>query len=297
MKNKIKFLIDETKCEQNEAELALSISKNNIEKSIEIIKLLSKFINIFKIKIILKKNNIYGLIQIVLNTKTRNILRFSMILSYNPSTYEISINTDWFSFEKSIFSLRLDSGAIEQYTQKIEENLKAYIQQIMNETIFISTEEISTIIKNFFYPINIHIEIKNNELTLLEYTKFPDYKKTQNQIYNENNNINFLQLKSKIIEDKNGKNIKKIKEGDKILSTIIDERDIAHYITHLIGGIDNNIISPIPATIKKIFHKNNKFILHIKYTTSITGFAEINNDVKIKIIKNNNSFIKKILSW
>jgi hypothetical protein len=296
MKNKIKFLIDETKCEQNEAELALSISKDDIEKSIEIIKLLSKFINIFKIKIILKKNNIYGLIQIVLNTKTRNILRFSMILSYNPSTYEISINTDWFSFEKSIFSLRLDSGAIEQYTQKIEENLKTYIQQIINETIFISKEKILTIIKNFFYPTNIHIEIKNDELTLLEYTKFPNYKKIQNQTYNEDNNINFLQLKSKIIEDRNGKNIKKIREGDKILSTIIDERDIAHYITHLIGGT-NNTFSQIPATIKKILYKNDKFMLHIKYTTSIIGFAEVNNDVKIKIINNNNLWIKKILSW
>ena len=225
-KDQLHLLIEETGCKQSEAELALSISDNNIEKAIATIGFLLKFITVFKIKLIFPKENIYGLIHIAVNMKTHDILRFSMIFSHNPATYEISANIDWFSFEKAIFSARLNAGAMENYTQKIEENLKSYTQRAIKEIIVVSKEEISKIITTFFYSVAVEMEIVNEELNLTQFKKFPDYSIKQNETFFTEYDLGFVKLDVKILEDFNGRSAQKIEEGDTVLSLITDGRDI-----------------------------------------------------------------------
>jgi hypothetical protein len=297
-KDQFQLLIEETGCEQSEAEIALSLSDNNIEKAIYMIGLLLKFISIFKIKLIFPKENIYGLIHIAVNMKTHDILRFSMIFSHNPAIYEISANIDWFSFEKAIFSARLDAGAMENYTQKIEENLKLYTQQSIKETSVISKEEISTIIKFFFHPTIIEMETVNEELNLTQFKKLPDYNKKQNEIPFAGYDLGFIKLDVKILEDSNGKPTEKITESDKVLSLITDKRDIAHYLAHLTGGRKNGVMVPLPAMVKKIYSENNDFEIHLHYAPSITGLAKIKGGSKLKVLETKSQLCwKKITSW
>ncbi|OEG71369.1 hypothetical protein ATZ36_14705 [Candidatus Endomicrobiellum trichonymphae] len=284
-KDQLQLLIEETGCEQAEAEIALSLSDKNIEKAIYTIGLLLKFITVFKIKLIFPKENIYGLIHIAVNMKTYEILRFSMIFSHNPAIYEIAANVDWFSFEKAIFSARLDSGAMENYTQKIEENLKLYTQQSIKETSVISKEEISTIIKTFFHPIIIKMETVNEELNLTQFKKLPDYNTKQNEISFAGYNLGSVKLDVKILEDSNGKPAEKITESDTVLSLITDKRDIAHYLAHLTGGRKNGIMIPLPAMVKKIYSKNNDFEIHLHYAPSITGLTKIKSGIKLKVLE------------
>ena len=294
----ITLLMEETGCEKPEAELALSLSNNNIEKAITTIGFLLKFITVFKIKLIFPKETIYGLIHIVVNMKTSDILRFSMTFSHNPSIYEISANSDWFSFEKAIFSARLDAGAMEDYTQKIEENFKLYTQQAIKEIISISSDEISTIIKTFFHPIRVEVEIVNEELNLAQFKKLPDYNLKQTSIAFTGYDLGFVKLDVKILEDVNGKVAKKISEGDTVLSTITDERDISHYLVHLIGGKENGNMIPIPSTVKKVSYKNDDFEIHLHYAPSIVGLAKIKGDVKLKVLEAKTQlWWKKILPW
>jgi hypothetical protein len=297
-KDQLQLLIEETGCEQAEAELALSLSGNNLQKAIVIMGFLLKFIIVFKIKLIFPKENIYSLIHIAVNMKTSEILRFCMIFSHNPAIYEISTNMDWFSFEKAIFSARLDAGAMEQYTQKIEENLKLYVRQAIKEIIDISSNEISTIIKTFFYPVEVNVEIVNEELNLTQFKKLPDYNSKQNSVFFTGYDLGFVKLDVKLIEDENGKSVKKITEGDIALSVIIDKRDIAHYLVHLIGGMENGNMIPIPAIVKKISHKNDSFEIHLHYAPSIVGFTRITSDIKLKVLETKNqSWWRRMLPW
>jgi hypothetical protein len=297
-KDQLQLLIEETGCEQDEAEIALSLSNNNIEKAIYTIGLLLKFITIFKIKLIFSKENIYGLIHIAVNMKTHDILRFSMIFSHNPTIYEISANIDWFSFEKAIFSARLGAGAMENYTQKIEENLKLYTQQSVKEISVISKEEISTIIKTFFHPIIIEMETVNEELNLTQFKKLPDYNAKQNEIPFARYDLGFVKLDVKILEDSNGKLAEKITESDTVLSLITDKRDIAHYLAHLTGGRKNGIMIPLPAIVKKIYSENSNFEIHLHYAPSITGLAKIKSGTKLKVLETKNQLCwKKIIPW
>ncbi|MDR2395552.1 MAG: hypothetical protein LBD57_02940 [Endomicrobium sp.] len=295
--NHLKLLMEETGCEESQAELALNISDNNLEKAISTIGFLLKFIKIFKIKLIFPKENVYGLVQIAVNMKSSEILRFSTAFSQNPTIYEISENIDWFSFEKAIFSARLEAGSLEKYTQNIEENLKLYCQQAIKEIIFVSTDEISDIIKSFFSPTNIDIKILEEELNLTQFKKFPDHNFNNNCTSLTVYNIGFVKLDAKILEDKHGKSIKKIQEGETVLSTITDQRDIAHYLVHLIGGKENGIISPIPATIQKVYYKNENFEVHLYYASSITGFAIVQKNSKLKVLDEKQVWWGKILPW
>ncbi|MCA6071684.1 MAG: hypothetical protein LE168_04890 [Endomicrobium sp.] len=297
-KDHIKLLMEETGCEKSEAELALSLSDNNIEKAITTIGFLLKFTTVFKIKLIFPKENIYGLMHIAANMKTSDILRFSITFSHNPSIYEISTNLDWFSFEKAIFSARLDAGAMEDYTQKIEENLRLYTQQAIKEIISISSDEVSTIIKTFFHPIIVKVEIVNEELNLTQFKKLPDYNSKQNFVSFTGYDLGFVKLDVKILEDENGKMAKKISEGDTVLSIIIDEREISHYLVHLIGGKENDNMIPIPTTVKKVSYKNDDFEIHLHYAPSIVGLAKIKSNVKLKILEAKTQlWWKKILPW
>ncbi|MDR2644769.1 MAG: hypothetical protein LBB44_02145 [Endomicrobium sp.] len=299
-KDYFQLLMEETGCKRCEAELALSLSNNNLEKAITTIGSILKFITTFKIKINFPKENIYGLMHIVINMKTSEIVRFSITFSRNPAIYEIATSMDWFSYEKAIFSARLNSGAMEIYTKETEENLKVYIQKVLKEAIIISPEAISSIIKNFFYPTEVFIEIENEELNLTQFKKLPDYNLKQNSIssLDLDYNLGFIELDVKILKDNNGKPVKKIVEGDTVLSTIIDERDLTHYIAHLIGGIEDDNMCPIPAIVKKVTYKNDDFEIYLNYTPSIIGLAKVKNDIKIKVLEPKHQlWWKKILPW
>ncbi|MDR2252063.1 MAG: hypothetical protein LBD98_04510 [Endomicrobium sp.] len=297
-KDYFQLLMEETGCKRSEAELALSLSNNNLEKAIAAIGFILKFITTFKIKIIFPKENIYGLMHIVINMKTSEIVRFSITFSYNPAIYEIAISMDWFSYEKAIFSARLNSGAMEIYTKETEKNLKVYIQKVLKEATIISPEEISSVVKDFFYPTEVSIKIENEELNLTQFKKLPDYNLKQNSISSLDYDLGFIELDVKILKDNNGKPVKKIVEGDTVLSTIIDERDLTHYIAHLIGGIEDGNMYPVPATVKKVDYKNDDFEIYLNYTPSIIGLAKVKSDTKIKVLEPKHQlWWKKILPW
>ncbi|MCL2145066.1 MAG: hypothetical protein FWH43_06220 [Endomicrobia bacterium] len=300
MKNKdnVILLMEETGCDQGEAELALILSDNDLEKAITKIGILLKFITAFKIKLIFPQDNVYGLMQIAVNMKNAEILRFSMVASHNPAVYENSASMDWFSFEKAIFSYRLDTGAMEDYTQNIEEKLKEHISKELKRLSLISSEEISNIIKLFFTPTNAETEIVSEELTLTQFKKLPDYDKRQNETSFTGYDLGFVRLDAEILEDSNGKSAGKLSEGDIVLSMINDERDIAHYLAHLIGGRKGGNMIPLPAMVKKIASKNDDFEIHLHYAPSITGVAKIKNNKLLKVLETKNQpWWRKIMPW
>jgi len=289
----------ETGCEQSEAELALSLSGGNLEKAITTLGVLLKYITAFKIKLILPEENIYGLMQIAVNMKTAEILRSSAVLSHNPSIYEISSQQDWFSFEKAIFSARLDSGAMEIYTQNVEENFSNYAKSAVKELPQISSAQISGIIKKFFEPKPANIEVISEELSVSQFKKLPDFDSLEHTASFTEYDLGFVQLDAEILEDENGKPANKINEGDTVLSLITDERDIAHYIANLIGAKKGADMIPISAGVKKVSASEDGICeIHLTFTPSITGFAKIKKDKLLKVLESkNHPWWRRIVPW
>ena len=91
---KIKALMDDTGCEETEAKTALELAEGNFYKAISIVGAMLKYITAYKAKIILKNDNIFGLIHIITNNKNLDLLRFSVVMTFNPIVYEQNIDVD-----------------------------------------------------------------------------------------------------------------------------------------------------------------------------------------------------------
>jgi hypothetical protein len=299
MNENIRLLMEETGCDQGEAELALELSNHDLHIAIKTIGSLLRHITAVKGKFYLPKKNLYGLILLVLNTKTSQTLRLRTVVSYNPAIYENSPTMDWYAFEKQIFSYRLDEGSLPDYTQNIEQKLETFFNEKKEVLVKGDTESISGLIVDFIAPEEIVLELNVEELNLDQFRKLPDGGLDNNEkvvLYDKE--VGTVCLQIDLIEDVLGREVDKIKEGETVLSVITDPRDIAHYLAHLIGNIQDGKMLPLPAVVRKVSANGGESEVHVGYAPGIIGIAKVKNDMKVRILEEKaQSWWKKIISW
>jgi len=283
---KIKALMDDTGCEESEAKTALEFAKGNFNKAISYVGAMLKYISAYKAKIILKNDNIFGLIHIITNNKNLDLLRFSVVMTFNPIVYEQNVEADWFSFEKQIYSYRLVEGAIEKYTNTIEKNLREFVDSNLKSNKILTCKDMKSVLETYFSDNNAQIEIVVEELTLREFKKLPKYfpdnipKETISPEYSS-----VIELEAILFEDSLGKKIENLQIGDKVLAKIVDTRDIAHYIGHLIGAKKEEKMIPIPAEVQSIEEIGSEYIVRLKYSDSIFGISHVDRGRTLKVLE------------
>jgi len=142
-----------------------------------------------------------------------------------------------------------------------------------------------TVLENFFSGNDINIEIVAQELALREFRKLPNYfpedvfKETVSSEYSST-----IELEAIIFEDSAGKKVENIVKGDKVLAKIIDTRDIAHYIGHLIGAKKDRNMIPIPAEVQSVEKIDKYYIIKLKYSDLIFGVSHVESGKVLKIL-------------
>jgi len=280
----IKLLMEETGCEEQEANAALELAGGNIEQAIINIGVMLKYITAYKAKINLKHDNIFGLIHIITNNKNLDLLKFSSIMSYNPAVYEQDCSTDWFSFEKAIYSYRLVDGAIEKYTKAIETTLKDFVSAKLKQHNILTLNDMKAVLEEFFLDNDIQMEIVAQELTLRDFKKLPNYFP---DIHFEasGNEDTTIDLETIILEDSEGKKIEDISVGDNVLAKIIDERDISHYLGHLIGAMKDNKMIPMMVSVQNIIKQEDHYDVYLKYADLIYGISKVEFGRTLKVLE------------
>ena len=299
MLEKVRLLMEETGCEQGEAELALELADNDLEKAIKTIGSLLRHIYALKGKLSFPDKSLYGLLLIVINSKTQEILRLHTVVTYNPALYENSPEMDWYALEKLIFSYRLDEGSLPDFTQELEQKLRPYLLSKKETLVKCDPAEISALLLGFFLPDKVNVSLFAEELNLAQFRRLPSNDVTPNEKAEvSDTEPGTVWLEVEIIEDKNGKEADKLVEGDMVLSQITDTRDIAHYLAHLIGGRREDGMVPLPAVVKKISVFDNESEVQVHYAPSIIGVAKVKNDVKISLLESKaQPWWKKIIPW
>lgn len=280
----IKLLMEETGCEEQEATAALELAGGNIEQAIINIGVMLKYITAYKVKINLKHDNIFGLVHIITNNKNLDLLRFSSIMSYNPIVYEQDCSIDWFSFEKAIYSYRLVDGAIEKYTKNIDTALKDFVSANLKQHSILTLNDMKTVLEEFFLDNDIQIEIVAQELTLRDFKKLPNYFP---DIHFEasGNEDTTIDLETIILEDSEGKKIEDISVGDNVLAKIVDERDISHYLGHLIGAMKDNKMIPMMVSVQNIIKQEDHYDVYLKYADLIYGISKVEFGRTLKVLE------------
>jgi hypothetical protein len=295
----VRLLMEETGCEQGEAELALELAGNDLEKAIKTIGSLLRHIFALKGKLYFFDKNLYGLLLIVINTKTQEILRLHTVVTYNPALYENSSEMDWYALEKLIFSYRLDGGSLPDFTQELEQKLKLYLDERKEILVKCDPGKISALLSDFFLPDKVTVSLLAEELNLAQFRSLPS-SETAPHTKAENNGgeSGTVWLEVDILEDKSGKDVDKLVEGDMVLSQITDSRDIAHYLSHLIGGRREGGMVPLPAVVRKIEVFDGESEVQVHYAPGIIGIARVKNDIKIRLLESKaQPWWKKIIPW
>ncbi|MBN1621044.1 MAG: hypothetical protein JW871_00450 [Endomicrobiales bacterium] len=299
MQEKVRLLMEETGCDQGEAELALDLAQQNLENAIGTIGSLLRHIVALKGKFYFPNKNFYGLILIVLNTKTQEILRSRIVISYNPSLYENSPKMDWYALEKLIFSYRLDEGSLFDFTQDIEQKLKSYFSEHIEVLVKSQTSEITELLHNFFKPDEIVVNLEQEELNLEQFRKLPNEDSiSSTKVPTPKRESGTVWLQIEAIEDEGGKEANRLMEGEVIVSKIVDNRDIAHYLTHLIGSHRDGEMIPQPAVIRRITNDDIESEIQVCYAPGIMGVTRVNNKFKIKTLEDKSTpWWRKIIPW
>ena len=280
----IKLLMEETGCEEQEATAALELAGGNIEQAIINIGVMLKYITAYKVKINLKHDNIFGLVHIITNNKNLDLLRFSSIMSYNPIVYEQDCSIDWFSFEKAIYSYRLVDGAIEKYTKNIDTALKDFVSANLKQHSILTLNDMKTVLEEFFLDNDIQIEIVAQELTLRDFKKLPNYF-PDIHFETSGNEDTTIDLETIILEDSEGKKIEDISVGDNVLAKIVDERDISHYLGHLIGAMKDNKMIPMMVSVQNIIKQEDHYDVYLKYADLIYGISKVEFGRTLKVLE------------
>lgn len=299
MLEKIRLLMEETGCEQGEAELALELSGNDLEKAIKTIGTILRHITALKGKFFFPAKNLYGLFVIVVNTKTQEILRLSTVVSYNPGLYENAPEMDWYAFEKLVFSYRLDSGSLPDFTQDVEQKLQSYLIAQKHILVKCDQKEVSELLSAFFYPDAVTIALCVEELNLTQFRRLPGGEEAAAApVVHHDSEPGTVWLEVTMIEDKNGREAGKLTEGDVILTQITDGRDIAHYLAHLIGGKKEGSMVPLPAVVRKVVVNAGEAEVQVHYAPGIVGDAHVDPAMIVKLLETRTQpWWKKIIPW
>lgn len=291
--------MEETGCEQGEAELALELAENDLEKAIKTIASLLRHIFAVKGKFSFPDKSLFGLLLIVINTKTQEILRLYTVVSYNPALFENSPEMDWYALEKTIFSFRLDEGSLPDFTQELEHKMRTYLLEKKEILVKCDTAEIKTLLSDSFKPENVNITLLTEELNLTQFRRLPSDDGSPNaKAEVSGSEPGTVWLEVDIVEDANGREASRLAEGDVVLARITDTRDIAHYLAHLIGGRREGEMIPLPAVIKKISVNDCDSEAQVHFAPGIIGIARVKNDTRLNLLESKaQPWWKKIISW
>jgi len=291
MDEKVILLTEETGCDQGEAELALELVNYDLEKAIKTIRTLLENVIAIKGKFIIPEENIYGLFISIFDMRTENIVRTRVVTSYNPTIYEINLNTDWYLIEKLTYSYRLGKGSIPNLAYEIEKSFHTEITK--KKEMFYSTlshkdkDKIQEIlITNFPKSTQVSMQTTIEEINLEEYSDESTKSETEKPSPIDNANSKKVFLETELCQYNSGKKATHLKKGDVVLVQITDNRDIGKYLAHLLGTKDNLFF---PAPIHQITHTDSGSDIQLNFTSGIVGFCRLNPQDKIKVIKQNST--------
>ncbi|MEW6040526.1 MAG: hypothetical protein AB1633_03300 [Elusimicrobiota bacterium] len=297
MEEKILLLMEETGCDQGEARLALELANYDFEKAIKTIKSILKGIIVIKGKFISEIKNMFGLFIIIFNQRKEDVIRTTGVVSYNPVIYEQSLSSDWHLLEKSIYSYRLLEGSVLDIMKNAEEHF--YKRIIDNKENFIRglQEKNEQLISSVLFT-DFFIEMTKNQINIEE-INLEDYHRVQPaeedvEVSNPQlkPDVGRLTLEVEIVEDTNGKRAHAISQGEVIFAHITDDREVAKYLSKLLGARETPFI-PVP--VEEIEEDGSDLKLRLYFTPGIAGLARVKKNSKLKIAEEQGkSFIRRI---
>ena len=285
MKDKIKLLMEETGCERGEAELALEMCGYEVEEAVRRIPRLLRDICAIKGKFVLSAESRHGLFLVVLNLKSRAVLRSRAVLSYDPAAHAVSLDEDWFAFEKHLYGCRLWDGSLPQESLEVEQALAAAFRSAEpalferlregapDEAHAIAVEPL----RRLFTRGDLSLTVKKDILDLGQFQSLrkgpaPVARRTQRS---PSPAEDLLVLKIALEDEPEGTPVEELRAGDMVWARITDKRDIAKYLARLFGGMTDGGPTPIEAPVEAIEASRDGWMARVRFSVGVCGDVDL----------------------
>ena len=148
-----------------------------VEEAVKAIPRLHKNIVVFKGKIVQPEQNLFGLLLVILNVKSRAVLRTRAVVSYNPAVCAVSLDKDWFEFEKYLYGCRLWEGSLPTESLEIEQAVAGRLRSGAQAGLFDAQPsgedqvqaELSGVLKTLLRSAKLELRLKKDILDLGQY--------------------------------------------------------------------------------------------------------------------------------
>jgi len=305
LRENTKILMEETGCDEGQAELALQSTGNNLEEAIKSINQLLRHIVVIKGKFIGEEKNVYGWFIVISHLNQRNIIRLGAIVTYDPSIYEEGFDSRWRDFEKKLYAYRLKDGCLHELIQKIEQNLnwqiatdyrRSFFQNLKDRNYIEIVGILQTIIGKSLEDSQVKLGIDVEELNLSQF-KFPQEATvtpeagiksslTQEGELRDRKESTIV-LKTELVSDDSSSSIEveKLRKNDLVLVKICDSRDIALYLSRLLGGCKGEEVVPLSTVVEEIIAKRGQWVVRTRFGPGIMGESLAENGMRVRRLK------------
>ena len=297
MKDKIELLMEETGCDRGEAELALEMSGYEVEEAVRQIPRLLRDICALKGKFVLPAANQHGLVLVVLNLKSRKVLRVRAVMSYDPAVCAVGLDEEWFAFEKHLYGCRLWDGSLPAESLEIEQRLIAHFRAAppevfdrLRETASAEAEEmLAAPLRGYFRDQGLSLRLKKDILDLGQFQSLrkapaPSARRDKPAPRTPSAEDDLLVLKIALEEDPEGIAASDLHAGDLVSARIVDGRDIAQYLARLFGGLTAQGPVPIEAPVEAIESVEGGVLVLVRarFAVGVAGDTVVPRDRRLR---------------
>ena len=320
--DKISLLMEETGCDQGEAELALEMCGYVVEEAVKAIPRLHKNIVVFKGRIVQPEQNLFGLLLVILNVKSRAVLRTRAVLSYNPAVCAVSLEKDWFEFEKYLYGCRLWEGSLPTESLEIEQAVAGHLRSGAEAGLFDAQPsgadrvqaELAGVLKQLLRSGRLELRLKKDVLDLGQYHSLrapsgigerqPSRGGVPWRADGGPQPDELLVLKVTLESDPAGMPAAELRAGDLVAATITDTRDIAKYLAKFFGGHSDQGPVPVPAPVEAIeaapapaAGEPQALLVRVRFSAGVCGDAEVASQARLRAVRKAPGMPEKISWW
>ena len=298
MKDSIRLVMEETGCDEGQAIVALESCDYNISKAISKIFDLLRDIVVLKGKFRTFENHLYGTLTIAVDIKHNRLLRTKVLVTYNPRVYETDLSQNWYEYEKKLYTARLISGSIPDTTLNLENTLvnrisgeykESFFSAIKEKNVFETVDLLEDIVTGVIKTQSVNFEIATEHLNLAQFKKISDQDFQQQMEFNfirfnlgnsETLSIDVLPLSDGTPSVRAGS----LLPGDEIFVFINDHRDIAKYLSGLLGGRSPSGNVPLPSKVQEVVRDNDGVKITVRLAIGVIGRTTMPEKIPIKVL-------------
>ena len=294
MKDKIELLMEETGCDRGEAELALEMCGYEVEEAVRQIPRLLNDICALKGKFVRPTHNQHGLFLVVLNLKSRKVLRARAVMSYDPAVCAVELDADWFAFEKHLYGCRLWDGSLPAESLEVEQRLAAHFRaaepavfdRLRSAIAEEATAELAAPLRAHFRDQSLSLRAKKDILDLGQFQSLRKVPAPAARRGKPDSGVppeeDLLVLKITLEEDPEGLPAAELRAGDLVFARIVDGRDIAQYLARLFGGLTSSGPVPIEVPVEAIESSPAGTLARVRFAVGVAGDAVVTGGKLLK---------------